>query len=96
MNFPHGKAQIPKGNICFKSLCNHKHLMFFLYRITTYHCKVIQEIYIFVIESISIKIHIKTLQSNNFWTNLFPTEHGCSLRQLRSLFLSLGDDMVAP
>jgi hypothetical protein len=45
MNFPHGKAQIPWGNICFKSFCKHNHLVFFLYRLVTYHWKVIEETY---------------------------------------------------
>jgi len=79
MNFLHGKAQIPKGNVCFKLFCNHKHLMFFLYKLAIYHWKVIKETYTFVIESISIKIHIKTLQSHKIFdkfvrhgTWLFP------------------------
>jgi len=50
---------------------------------------------LFVIINISCSFYIG-LQSNKFWTHLFPTEHGCSLGQLRSLSLSLGDDMVVP
>ncbi len=74
MNFPHGRTQIPKGNICFKLFCNHKHLMFFLYKLADYHWKVIEETYIFVIESILVKIHMKTVQSHKILDTFVP--HG--------------------
>jgi hypothetical protein len=39
MIVPWGKAQVPQGNICSKTFCNHSHLIYALYKHVTYHWK---------------------------------------------------------
>jgi hypothetical protein len=53
----------------------------FLYRLIAYHWKGLEKGYNFVVESTSIKIHMKkNYDHTKFRTHLFLEKHGCSLR----------------
>jgi hypothetical protein len=52
----------------------------------TYYWKGLKESYNFVVESISIKIHMKMLQSHKLLGAFVLEEHGCSPKQLKPLF----------
>jgi hypothetical protein len=54
----------------FRFFCNQTISCSFLYWLVTYHWKVLEEKYNFVAESISIRIHMKKLQSNKV-SNIF-------------------------